>query len=169
MKRGVFVGKLSWLATLCSTQSVYLRSVHEAFALYAARGYDTKLLRKWTEQHIEERWEKQLGMADIPEPDGQSDVLVLKSIYNTTWNLFSAKELGDTVLGSWQTLIEEFAPGNYDPRSTAVKPAFPLNLWKDCGVLGQVDHVMPAALTTDGVVMGQPIGNVPDICKVANP
>jgi hypothetical protein len=30
------------------------------------------------------------------------DILVLKSEFNTAWNYFSAKELGDTVLGYWR-------------------------------------------------------------------
>ncbi|KAL1657944.1 hypothetical protein GGF50DRAFT_68214 [Schizophyllum commune] len=50
-------------------------------------------------QNVRERWEKRL--AETPRA-AASDVLVLKSEYNTAWNFFSAKELGDTILGFWR-------------------------------------------------------------------
>jgi hypothetical protein len=55
----------------------------------------------WTRSNIVKCWQKCL--ADNRRV--HDDVLVLKSEFNTAWNYFSAKELGDTVLGYWHSWL----------------------------------------------------------------
>jgi hypothetical protein len=43
-------------------------------------------------------------------------VLVLKSKFNTAWNYFSAKELGDTVLGYWRGWLAAAESNNFNIR-----------------------------------------------------
>jgi hypothetical protein len=60
-------------------------------------GYLLNLVINWTRSNIVEHWQKHLA-------DNQcvhDNVLVLKSKFNTAWNYFSAKKMGDTVLGYW--------------------------------------------------------------------
>ena len=77
------------MATLSSTYSVYLEAVQSVVALYVQRGYPQDLVYTWLRQNVRERWDKRL--AETPRA-AASDVLVLKSEYNTAWNFFSAKE-----------------------------------------------------------------------------
>jgi hypothetical protein len=44
------------------------------------------------------------------------NVLVLKSEFNTAWNYFSAKELGDTVLGYWCGWLAAVESNSYSLR-----------------------------------------------------
>jgi hypothetical protein len=44
------------------------------------------------------------------------DLLVLKSEFNSAWNYFSAKELGDTVLGYWHGWMTAAESGAYNSR-----------------------------------------------------
>ncbi|SJL14684.1 uncharacterized protein ARMOST_21582 [Armillaria ostoyae] len=107
VKRGTFIGELSRMATLCSTLENYREAVQFTIALYIKRGYPSDLVCKWTRDNTQERWDKRIAIA-VDRPEAQ-DVLVLKSVYNTAWNFFSAKELGDTVLGYWRRSIEAAA------------------------------------------------------------
>jgi hypothetical protein len=53
--------------------------------------------------NIAERWKNRLGTTR--RNDDTEGVLVLKSTYNTAWNYFSAKQLGDAVIGTWRQEI----------------------------------------------------------------
>lgn len=98
VKRGTFIGEMSRLATLSSLNSHYCDAVKSLAALYIARGYPSDLVYKWLSDNIRERWSKRLSVIER-RPD---EVLVLKSVFNTAWNFFSARELGETVLGYWR-------------------------------------------------------------------
>ncbi len=84
------------------------------------------------------------------EDDG---VLVLKSQYNTAWDYFSARELGDRIMNTWRTRIDQI-----ERLGTA-----PLN---DTVLFGQLppDRV-PSDLTLEVTTPGGPEG-LPDIRKI---
>lgn len=42
------------------------------------------------------------------------EVLVLKSSFNTAWDFFSAKDLGDTMLGFWRQWLSHAKAGKYN-------------------------------------------------------
>jgi hypothetical protein len=88
---------MSRLATLCSLHSHYIDAIWGLYSLYIARGYPSNLVINWTKSNIVGCWQNRL--ADNRRV--HDDVLVLKSEFNTAWNYFSTKELGDTVLGYW--------------------------------------------------------------------
>jgi len=95
VKRGTYIGEMSRLATLCSLHSHYIDAIRGLSALYIVRGYPSNLVTNWTRSNIGQRWQNRLS--DNRREHG--NVLALKSEFNTAWNYFSAKELGDTVLG----------------------------------------------------------------------
>jgi hypothetical protein len=97
--RGTYIGEMSRLATLCSVHSHYADAIKSLSSLYLARGYPLNLVRQWTKDNFTARWQNRLTTIQRKEHD---DLLVLKSTFNTAWNYFSAKELGDTVLGYWR-------------------------------------------------------------------
>ncbi|KAJ2983865.1 hypothetical protein NUW54_g10588 [Trametes sanguinea] len=101
VKRGTFIGEMSRLATLSSQFTSYLDSIRDLVGLYVRRGYPHSDVKKWTKRYLMERWEKRLS--ESTGDATSSDVLVLKSTYNTAWNYFSAKELGDEILGYWRS------------------------------------------------------------------
>ena len=98
VKRGTYIGEMSRLATLCSLHSHYIDAIKSLSALYIVRGYPSNLVVNWTRSNIGQRWQTRL----TDNRREHEDVLVLKSEFNTAWNYFSAKELGDTVLGYWR-------------------------------------------------------------------
>ena len=101
VKRGTFIGEMSRLATLCSLYSHYIDAIKSLVALYVKRGYPQDLVNKWTSDNFSERWKKRLTVSNN-QPSAPEEVLVLKSTFNSAWNYFSAKELGDEILGFWQ-------------------------------------------------------------------
>ncbi|KAH9846184.1 hypothetical protein C2E23DRAFT_697468, partial [Lenzites betulinus] len=54
----------------------------------------------WVKKYLQERWEKRLSVNN--ETRDAETVLVLKSQYNTAWNYFQARELGEQILGYWR-------------------------------------------------------------------
>jgi len=129
VKRGTYIGEMSRLATLCSLHSHYIDAIKGLSALYIARGYPSNLVLNWTRLNIGQRWQNRLR--DNRREHG--DVLVLKSEFNTAWDYFSAKELGDTVLGYWRGWLAAAESGNFSIRY----PAF-------SGDLGDLELVEPA-------------------------
>jgi hypothetical protein len=115
VKRGTYIGEMSRLATLCSLNSHYIDAIRGLCALYIARGYPSNLVINWTRSNIKERWQKRLDN-NRREHD---DILVLKSEFNTAWNYFSAKELGDTVLGYWRGWLAAAESNTYNIRYPA--------------------------------------------------
>ena len=108
VKRGTYIGEMSRLATLSSEYTSYTDAIKGLASLYIARGYPSDTVYKWTRENIRSRWEKRLS--DNRRADA-SEVLVLKSNFNTAWNYFSATQLGETVLGFWRAWIEKAERG----------------------------------------------------------
>jgi hypothetical protein len=100
---------MSRLATISSNYSVYCDTISGLAALYIAHGYPSDLVHYWVKSNIQEWWEKHLNLMKRQH----NSVLVLKSEFNTTWNYFSASELGNTILGFWHDLIQHTETGNY--------------------------------------------------------
>ncbi|EMD30450.1 hypothetical protein CERSUDRAFT_101163 [Gelatoporia subvermispora B] len=59
-------------------------------------------VKSWREKNIKERWEKRLAVTSNVADEVSSGVLVLKSEFNTAWNWFNARELGETVTNYWR-------------------------------------------------------------------
>ena len=100
VKRGTFLGELSRLAVLSSLETSYHDAVNFLIGLYIVRGYPSDLVYRWSKENIQERWSKRFS--DRRE---NTDVLVLKTVYNTAWNYFNAKELGDTIFTYWRSWL----------------------------------------------------------------
>jgi hypothetical protein len=110
VKRGTYIGEMSRLATLCSLRSHYVDAINSLCSLYLARGYPKNLVLKWTKDNMQARWHNRLTVKPKQEHD---DVLVLKSEFNTAWNYFSARELGDTIIGYWRGWLAAAEAGNF--------------------------------------------------------
>ena len=135
VKRGTFTGEMSRLATLSSTYSVYLESVHDLVCLYVKRGYPQDLISNWVRRYLTERWEKRLSEKNAEE-DG--NVLVLKSEFNTAWNWFNAKELGDIILGYWKDW-HAVADAGHDMKPSTLQK-WPRPALSNIGSLGDTLH-----------------------------
>ena len=109
VKRGTFIGEMSRLATLSSTSSCYKEAMQSLTALYITRGYPADLVYKWLKDNITERWNKRLYV----RPQNNTEVLVLKTEFNTAWNYFNATKLGDTILGFWRDWIVHAEEGRF--------------------------------------------------------
>jgi hypothetical protein len=114
VKRGTYIGEMSRLATLCSKHSHYVDAIKSLCSLYLARGYPKDLVLKWTKDNFQVRWHKRLTISSTKQEHG--DILVLKSEFNTAWNYFSAKELGDTILGYWRGWLAAAESGSWSAR-----------------------------------------------------
>jgi hypothetical protein len=143
------------MATLSSTYQNYKEAVMSVTRLYITRGYPQHLVYNWLNSNLQERWAKRLGTPSTSAPEG---VLVLKSSFNTAWNYFSAKELGDTVIGYWRdwfTNQEIAQSGNRYP---------PLEFPRTSGGSGSLEYVDESlttlVLTNDGPEQ------IPDIRKL---
>jgi hypothetical protein len=110
VKRGTFIGEMSRLATLSSTHDSYLEALQGLGGLYVKRGYPLDLVKNWLKKYTAERWNKRLNV-DTKEETERKQVLVLKSEFNTTWNYFSASQLGDTIIGFWREYLERAESG----------------------------------------------------------
>ena len=95
VKRGTFYGEMSRLATLSSLKEHYLEALDGLVALYVMRGYPIGIVKTWRKAKQQERWSNRLRIESRDKPE----VLVLKSHFNTAWNYFNARELGDTIMG----------------------------------------------------------------------
>ena len=114
VKHGTYIRKMSWLAMLCSLHSHYADAIKGLCSLYLARGYPRDLIVKWTRDNFTKRWHNRLTVSSTKQEHG--DVLVLKSEFNTAWNYFSAKELGDTILGYWRGWLAAAESGSWSNR-----------------------------------------------------
>ena len=150
VKRGTFIGEMSRLATLSSLNSHYCDAVKGLAALYIARGYPSELVYKWLSDNIRERWNKRLSVTTERPAD---EVLVLKSVYNTAWNYFSARELGETVLGYWRDYITRAGSSDYNVK-------FPMFSASHGGLDGVASDLCSEIETRDGRHL------MPDVTKI---
>ena len=74
------------------------------------------LVMKWTKDNFRVCWEKCLSVSSNAERE-HSDILVLKSEFNTAWNYFSAHELGDVILGYWRTWFNQADTNHFDTQN----------------------------------------------------
>ena len=110
---------------LCSLHSHYIDTIKSLCSLYLARSYPKNLVLKWTKDNITTCWHNHLM---IPENKQEhDDVLVLKSEFNTTWNYFNAKELGDTILGYWHGWLAAAESGSFSTRYPDEREVFSLH------------------------------------------
>jgi len=154
VKRGTFVGEMSRLATLSSLFTHYKDAIDALVGLYIKRGYPSDLVMKWMKDNFKTRWEKRINEGSNAERE-HSDVLVLKSEFNTSWNYFSAHELGETVLGYWRTWMNQADSDQFDAQAGYYR--FDASI----GGLEDVDRELCSPVrTSDGLVM------MPDIRKL---
>jgi hypothetical protein len=146
VKQGTYIVEMSRLATLCSLNSHYIDAIRGLCALYIAHGYPSNLVINWTRSNIKECWQKHLDN----NWQEHNDILVLKSEFNTAWNYFSAKELGDTVLGYWRSWLAAAESNTYNIRYLAFS-----------GETGDLEDVS----TSQCVIVDTPTGPrpIPDI------
>ncbi|GLB45374.1 hypothetical protein LshimejAT787_2200370 [Lyophyllum shimeji] len=98
VKKGMFSGEMSRMATLSSTLPVYKEAVKDLIGLYCNRGYPERLLKSWAKSQIDERWSNRLRVKE----DKLEGVLVLKTEFNQAWDYFNVKELGMTITSVWR-------------------------------------------------------------------
>jgi len=140
---------MSRLATLSSLNSHYCDAVRSLATLYIVRGYPSDLVFKWLSDNIRERWNKRLSVIERA-PD---EVLVLKSTFNTAWNFFSARELGETVLGYWRDYIIRAEASDYNVK-------FPMFSASHGGLDGVCSELCSEVTTVNGSHL------MPDIRKI---
>ena len=99
VKRGTFLGEMSRLAVLSSKPEHYTEALKGLVTLYYQRGYPVDEVHKWLRSNITKRWDNRLT---VRQPQGNADVLVLKTQYNLAWNYFNASQLGDTIFNYWR-------------------------------------------------------------------
>ena len=112
VKRGTFLGEMSRLATISSTFSNYRDALQSLSELYIVRGYPSEFIYKWLKENISKRWENRLS--DTQRDRDVEGVLVLKSEFNTVWNYFNAKELGETIFNYWREWLKRAEREEFD-------------------------------------------------------
>ncbi|KAJ6524379.1 hypothetical protein B0H19DRAFT_847122, partial [Mycena capillaripes] len=105
----------------------------------------------WAKDNATSRWEKRLNVREnVENPEG---LLVLKSTFNTAWDYFNAKELGDTVINYWRQYLVVAESGRF------INTGFPK---ADAG-MGSLEAVAESSCTllhtTDGLKL------LPDVRK----
>lgn len=111
VKRGTFLGEMSRLATLSSKIEHYSVAMRALVTLYIHRGYPVDEVHKWLYSNITKRWKSRLTNTHVTE---STDILVLKTQYNLTWNYFNATQLGDVIFGYWREWLERADAGNHN-------------------------------------------------------
>jgi len=129
VKRGMFFGEMSRMATLSSTLPAYCEAVKFVIAMYVRRGYLDDLVHSWTKVCIKKCW-----LTRLSDPVKGEQPLVLKSYYNRAWNYFNVKELDNTIKNYWR----EFLYRRLD-RQELPSPEFP-------GDVDGIDDIRPLGL-----------------------
>lgn len=97
VKKGTFIGEMSRLATLSSSQAHYLDAIRELGLLYLARGYPVALVHSWIKAHLAKRWTDRLSDTKARV----TNLLVLKTEFNPVWEKFNVKELYQVIQSTW--------------------------------------------------------------------
>jgi hypothetical protein len=152
VKRGTFVSELSRLATLSSEYDFFVDACREIAAIYIARGYPPLLISSWLKKNSRERWEARLNES-VPTI---SDVLVLKSEYNISWDLFDVKKLEEQLKTGWMTALRAISFGHlddsYSPELLATK--LDLSLVRDSVSSLRTERLHWKTVEPDPSVMG---------------
>lgn len=98
VKRGTFMGEISRLAILSSTEAIFRGQLSGLASLYRARGYPDRVLSSWL-RDARSRWTNRFAHRPAPE-----DALVLKTEMNPVWNSFPIRQLADVVQTEWKKL-----------------------------------------------------------------
>ncbi|PPQ90074.1 hypothetical protein CVT25_011987 [Psilocybe cyanescens] len=122
VKRGIYIGELSWSAVLCSSKDIYIEAIRDLNTLYLMRGYPEKLVMSWCKKNIQERWEKRFAPRIVEHDKG---VLVLKTRFDDVWNWFSAAELGKAVTEYWSEWYDHAEKGDFSASASRpfIKPS----------------------------------------------
>jgi hypothetical protein len=157
VRRGTFLGEMSRLATLSSKFDTYKDAIKGLAALYIARGYPSREVDKWLKDNIASKWQNRLTVRKSEETSGTTQgVLVLKTEFNTTWNYFSARELGDTIFSTWREYCDRA-----DPLTNGNAPPANPNFDAHRGNLDVVDPALDTEfMTAEGLYM------LPDVRKL---
>lgn len=102
IKRGVFLGEMSRLATLCSDVRYYIEAIKESGTLYVQRGYPVDLVNRWIKDNLKVRWDNRLG---VEAQRARIAVQVLKTQFNPIWQGFDVHKLETLVKGEWNEAI----------------------------------------------------------------
>jgi hypothetical protein len=109
VKRGTFVSELSRIATLSSRYEDYVNACKEVCDIYIARGYPPDVIHSWLRSNYKVRWEQKLRDGFIQT---SSDVLVLKSEYNTSWDYFNVQTLSEQIKTGWKVALRTLSFGH---------------------------------------------------------
>jgi hypothetical protein len=123
------------------------------------RGYPTDYVNKWLKDNISERWNQRLDTKS--QNNDAEGVLVLKTTYNTAWNYFSAKQLGDTVIGTWR---KEIFLSTEDPALKSLQGDERNRYAHPSSKLEALSSVAPELLTRFWTADG--VKDMPDIAKL---
>ncbi|KAJ1299566.1 hypothetical protein OPQ81_002533 [Rhizoctonia solani] len=96
VKKGTFLGELSRLATLCSSNIFYIDACADLRNLYIRRGYPTNLVNAWYNTYAKVMWED--CNRERPPP---RDCQILRSTFNPVWEHVSISDIQDAVRRQW--------------------------------------------------------------------
>ena len=85
VKKGVVLGEVSRIATLCSDLSSYEYALNNLRVEYRARGYPDRLLRSWIKYRKQQAWKSRL---EKPSEKDDEDLFVTKTEFNPVWSSF---------------------------------------------------------------------------------
>lgn len=107
VKRGTFMSELSRIATLSSRYDDFVRACREVCDIYIARGYPPSLVSQWLKSSHQKRWDARLSES----APVSLDVLVLKSEYNVSWDLFNVHTLAERMKTAWKVGLRTLSFG----------------------------------------------------------
>ena len=113
--RGTFLGEMSRMAVLSSTQANYLLSLADLKSVYTYRGYPKALLNKWLKENTAKRWllrfeEPRVARKEILPSKAKGVLedtpLVLKTSFNPVWESFNIQKLRDVIVNTWSDHLD---------------------------------------------------------------
>jgi hypothetical protein len=97
VKRGTYLGKLSRMATLCSTVILYNESCAELRELYIKRGYPINLVEYWHNHYASKFWDHRLT-----EREAAPEVQVMRTRFNPVWEHVNIHAVESAVKDQWE-------------------------------------------------------------------
>jgi hypothetical protein len=103
VKRGTVIGEITRLATLSSSISHFESALADLRKMYLARGYPIKVLNKWFTEHANKRWITRLENVPVKE----SNVHVLKTVFNPVWQFINIHDVSTAILAEWDKVFSQ--------------------------------------------------------------
>jgi len=116
VKRGTFLGEMSRMAVLSSSQENYLLSLTDLKMVYMNRGYPEELLLRWLKDNTAKRWLLRFEEPRVSHTETfggrdkrvlEDTPLFLKTTFNPVWDAFNIQKLREVIVNTWSSHLND--------------------------------------------------------------